>query len=237
MTRVLVVVAHCDDEVIGWSAWLDRYRREIRILHVTNSVPQNPEFYRKRGYEDPAEYGRIRRAEMLEAVGLLGVKPEQCEVMAIADGDAANHVEEIARRVRELDPELVATHAYEGGHPDHDACAAACQWTDVGERWEAPYYHAKGVGRFLENRGDEVEERVDPEVKRRLFGCFPSQGEVLGRFALDVERVRRAGVYDFGRPPHEGRLYYEGRPVGWTFREWASAVGGRSGFLDQAGAT
>jgi hypothetical protein len=57
---------------------------------------------------------------------------------------------------------------------------------------------------------------------------------VLELFSTGSESYRRAPVYDFSRPPHEGLLNYETLPWGITSVMWlesaARARGGFSGF-------
>jgi len=53
-----------------------------------------------------------------------------------------------------------------------------------------------------------------------MFSAYASQKLVLGSFGTERERFRRARDYDFSRPPHEGKLWYE--CMGWpmTGRQW-----------------
>jgi N-acetylglucosamine malate deacetylase 2 len=57
---------------------------------------------------------------------------------------------------------------------------------------------------------------------------------VLELFSTGSESYRRAPVYDFSRPPHEGLLNYETLPWGITSVMWlesaARARGGFTGF-------
>src|SRR5690606_20165049 len=58
--------------------------------------------------------------------------------------------------------------------------------------------------------------------KAAMMRCFETQRAVFVAFGTDCESLRRAPRYDFSRPPHEGRLYYEhlGWPMtGAVFRE------------------
>jgi LmbE family N-acetylglucosaminyl deacetylase len=127
------------------------------------------------------------------------------------------------------DADVVVTHAYEGGHPDHDAAAfavqAAAQRTGVPVLEMAGYHGATGslsVGRFLPPPGEAAPEtvlRLTPEqqaLKRRMLGCFVSQAQVLAAFPTGEERLRPAPRYDFTTPPHSGRLLYETMPWGIT---------------------
>jgi hypothetical protein len=61
--------------------------------------------------------------------------------------------------------------------------------------------------------------------KRRMFDCYRSQRHMLERFPIALERIRRAPGYDYARPPHEGRLFYEDQDWGWDGSEWRRLAG------------
>ena len=143
--------------------------------------------------------------------------------------------------IRETGPEAVLTHPYEGGHPDHDACAFAVH-TAVRRIapetrpiiLEAAFYHAGPEGIetncFLPAPAPmiEVTRRLNAQekaAKQALLDCFPTQRETLRYFDLSVERYRVAPAYDFTQPPHQGELFYERFPWGMTgsrFRQLAA---------------
>jgi LmbE family N-acetylglucosaminyl deacetylase len=139
-----------------------------------------------------------------------------------------------------VSPDVVLTHPYEGGHPDHDACAFAVaaarrRLARIGEHvpdaLELAYYHAAGgepvFGRFITDaRRPEHAVTLAPDVratKAAMLACFASQAQVLALFPIDVERYREAGDYDFWAPPHAGAPYYE--RMGWAeFAGWSARV-------------
>lgn len=221
------MVAHYDDEVIAASA---RLGPRCRILHVTDSGPRNPKYFTRAGFANREDYAAHRRAEMLRAVALAGVTPEQCDVLPVADQEAVQNLpllaEEIRRRMDGV--RAVVTHAYEGGHPDHDACALACQVAVTGaRREETPFYHAANghleAGHFIHDSLPLRIMALTPEEqarKAKMFAEFASQGHVFERFPLDRETWRLAPDYDFLQPPHLGTLYYETRDLGWTYARW-----------------
>ena len=222
---LLIVVAHYDDEVIAAST---RLGPGCRILHVTDSGPSNPKYFTRAGFSSREEYAAHRRQEMLRAVALAGVTEAQCEVLPIPDQEATRNLplitEEIARRLDGVD--AVLTHAYEGGHPDHDACALACQVAVKHGRQEAPFYHAAPghlvAARFISNEPHHTEWlSAEQQVRKaKMFAAFDSQKHVFDRFPLDQELWRVAPVTDFLAPPHPGTLYYETRDLGFTGAEW-----------------
>jgi len=222
---LLIVVAHYDDEVIAASS---RLGPECRILHVTDSGPRNPKYCTRAGFDRREAYAAHRRQEMLQAVAYAGVTEGQCEVLAVPDQEAARELpfltQEIAKRLDGID--TVLTHAYEGGHPDHDACALACQIAVKRPvRQEVPFYHA-AQGRLVAGEFIAPPRPVHPltpeqqALRRAMFASFPSQAHVFDRFPVHHECWRVAPVYDFLRPPHPGTLYYETRDLGFTWPEW-----------------
>jgi hypothetical protein len=82
---------------------------------------------------------------------------------------------------------------------------------------------------FLEWPGSPVTTLVLGEheraPKRRLVECFSTQSRALADFRIDVERFRPAPAYDFTRPPHAGRLFYEHFDWGVDGAHWRALAG------------
>ncbi len=227
--RVLLIVAHSDDEAIGAGAQLARLRDRIDIVHVTNGAPDN----------NPG-YVSARLRESLEALALAGIPGERCHELGITDQKTSFCLQELTRQIERLlsslKPDFILTHPYEGGHPDHDSCSfavrAAVRRSNILPRpeiWEFTSYHmgpqaTLETGVFLSGTpASQVSVSLSEEqqtFKQQLFHCFASQSHVLRDFSLDAERFRRAPSYDFTEPPHPGQLYYEQFEWGVTGPEW-----------------
>lgn len=232
-TRALVVAAHPDDEVVGAGALIGRLA-DCTVIHVTDGAPRDARLVPPAERGSRGRYARRRRDEAVAALALAGLGPERVRSLGVVDQEAAYALPSLARRLADalatLRPDLVLTHPYEGGHPDHDAAAFAVHAAVALRRRagaEAPRvvefasYHREGrglaVGVFLPGAGaPEVACELAPPVrtlKRRMLACFVSQQETLAPFTVDHERFRIAPAYDFARPPHSGPLWYE--CLGW----------------------
>ena len=247
--RTVIVAAHPDDEVIGIGARFAEIGRIVAMVHVTDGAPRSGDDFRNAGCETWQQYAALRRTEFENALAASGVRSENNICLWYPEQQVSFTIEEVARELarifERLRPEVVFTHPYEGGHPDHDAVAAAvhgakcllesrvtfaeaesapCRFTLV----EFASYHAGPAGFegecFLENGPPTVldvpltmEERAR---KRGILECYTSQQRTLSQFPLQREPIRQAPEYDFTRPPHQGTLFYEQFDWGITGAEW-----------------
>src|SRR4051812_560258 len=123
----LLVAAHPDDEVIGAGAQLGRLK-DLVVVHVTDGAPRNLRDATAAGFPDRVSYAKAREREFQTALALLG-SPCGTAQLGIVDQEAsldlAGLAERMMRLIDALQPRLILTHPYEGGHPDHDATAFA----------------------------------------------------------------------------------------------------------------
>ncbi|MBV9008008.1 MAG: PIG-L family deacetylase [Verrucomicrobia bacterium] len=227
-SRLMIIVAHPDDEVIGIGSRLPDLRSSMFVHGTTGAAAEE------------VNYSRQRASELASALRLAGLHPRQLRPLGHADQTLSHRlaelVGELAALVSTEKPQAIFTHPYEGGHPDHDsiafavhaACAAVHSPAAVMEI--ASYHQGRDgirTGEFLPDGSSpcltlqlSAEERV---LKQQLLDCFESQRETLRYFGTATERFRIAPRYDFTRPPHEGRLFYEN--FNWGVRsgeQWRS---------------
>ena len=236
-TRVVLLAAHPDDETIGASSLLARFP-QLTLVYLTDGAPRDRNFWSPDARGSRTNYAQMRRIEMEQAVAHAGVVPNQIAWLGGLDQEAICESAKLMLKFAEIlhkhQPEIVVTHPYEGGHPDHDAAAlvagmaltlAMSQTLLV----EMTSYHALSgrcvTGEFLHADTEEIACELTAEDalrKRRMMDAHVSQRAVLAGFKVDFERFRPAPAYDFTKPPHEGRLWYECMKWPMTGARWRS---------------
>jgi N-acetylglucosamine malate deacetylase 2 len=235
--RIAVLAAHPDDETIGVSALLARFPQSV-IVYLTDGAPRDRSLWPPGMACKREEYAEVRRQEAAKALAHAGIGEEQISWLGAADQEAMLEARTLAVKVaeflREHTVDLLITHPYEGGHPDHDSAALigrrAIAMLDeaVPELFEMTSYHVRDgqcvTSEFLNSKpsSEIVWEMSDEDRERKckMKDEYRSQRLVLENFSIATERLRMAPEYDFSRPPHEGKLWYE--CMGWpmTGRRW-----------------
>lgn len=238
-----IVVAHPDDEVLGVGTLLPHFKNLRAIIHVTDGAPRRGPDVGNAGASSWQEYAALRRREFEAAAHAAGVENAEFICLNYPDQEASFHLAQLTRGITgifcRLRVRVVFTHPYEGGHPDHDACAAAvrfaCSRLPRGGRpevFEFASYHALPDGGvetecFLGN-SSKMWSRVLTDVERRkkrdVLSCYASQQAVLSGFPVCQEPIRMAPDYDFTKPPHRGKLNYENFDWGMTGARWRRLV-------------
>jgi LmbE family N-acetylglucosaminyl deacetylase len=226
--KTLVLVAHPDDEAAGCGVLLQRIHQPI-IVFATDGAPRDSFFWKKFGSRDA--YGQVRRDEARQALAVLGIR--HIEFLhgnanggkgGFTDQELFRSLETASEAIKQLieqyRPAALLTLAYEGGHPDHDACSfLGCLIArDLSiPLWEFPLYHRSTDGltvrqRFSQNDDDQVvlqPTQAEIELKRRMLKAYMSQAHVLKEFQPELECFRPQPKYDYSQPPQPGTLNYE----------------------------
>jgi LmbE family N-acetylglucosaminyl deacetylase len=185
--RVLVLVAHADDECVGYGALLQTMREAVVVI-ATDGAPRDEYFWGRYGSRE--KYAAVRRDEARRAAEGAGVR----ELVLLAEEDgrledqrlflhlaaAYGLLEKVAERAR---PQAIATLAYEGGHPDHDSCSVL--GARLGGRlgvpvWEAALYSRARVSRGQSSKVSEVEVKNKGEGAECVRPTSAKSGQIWG---------------------------------------------------------
>ena len=229
--RVAIVVAHPDDETLFCGSLLARLD-DAALIHVTDGAPDDMGDAHRLGFATREAYAGARAAELDVALRSLGYTGER-RGYGIRDKDAVHHLDTIVARLRDdlAGAAVVITHPYEGGHPDHDACALAvasaascpivefaCYCEHDGERQ---------FGRFWPGSPEHARAIAPVEAARieAALRAHATQAAVFGDWRPTHERWRAAPGYDFAAPPPPDRALYDG--FGWSLTSdgWRGVAG------------
>ncbi len=218
--RILILVPHPDDEVVGCAVAVRRAKaggKRLFTLYLTSGVPERHLLWpwQRRRY---AALIAARRAEAEAAAAFLGLEP-----VGFAALPARTLKSHLAASLARIEVVLAAegidelwAPAFEGGHQDHDAAnLLASRLAHRLPVIEFAEYHAAGGGvhsqRFVAPHGDERAIALSPEEaawKRRALGLYRSERRNLAHIRCEAECLRPLAPYDYGTPPHPGRLFF-----------------------------
>jgi LmbE family N-acetylglucosaminyl deacetylase len=251
---VAIVAAHPDDEIVSAAAMLRRLTlggADLYVVHVTDGAPRDGRDARAHGFASAEAYRRARHNELVSALVEAQIQSDHLAGFGFPDQKAPYSlialVDALFAWVRRHPVDVILSHPFEGGHPDHDATAFAVHVTAAALRRmrgqpllvEFTSYHAgpNGIrtGSFLPDSGPEPAKLVltsnEQAVKRRACNCFTSQAATLAHFSLERELFRIAPAYAFAQRPHEGRLFYEYFDWGLDGRQWQARASEALGSL------
>lgn len=242
-----MLVAHPDDEVIAFGALMQRMKKAV-VIYATDGAPRDAYFWQDYGSREA--YAEVRRQEARRALAIVNAEvvflADRVEG-GIADQELFRRLPQAARAlhevIAELSPDCLLTLAYEGGHPDHDACCFLSSQLGRERRipvWESPLYHRNSNGSgavqtFPQPTGKEIDLKIEGEPLRKkleMFHVYQSQKLVLDGFRPHLEQFRPILEYDFTRRPFPWKLNYElwewkmtGDEVSQEFASYLLAVG------------
>jgi len=226
-TKPLILVAHPDDETIACAGLLQRVSGSLVVI-ATDGAPPGYRFERKFG--TLTNYSELRFQEAAHALGHIAQatfrRPVRRRGSYFVDQhlfqDLPGAVEAISKMAREFCPDAVVSHAYEGGHIDHDACSFIASQIAGAlslRRFEFPLYGAERAGtrawqQFRDVRPDGFELSLNaPELacKIRMMAEYQTQPGAFSVFDPGIERFRLASAEGFSVPACESYAYEGGQ--------------------------
>lgn len=210
--RILVFVAHPDDETIACSGLLQRTLESLVVFGVDGAPPHY-------GFADKfgslQQYSEKRFQEARRSLRLIPGLSFRRLAMPGAAWFMDQHLflnlpeafRSLLRIVQEFVPDLLVSHAFEGGHIDHDAChVLARQMANVLTlpALEFPLYWRSKERRdvFQEFRshhdGEFNLELSEQElaIKARMLSEYQTQGKLTSMFDPRVESFRPMATSD-----------------------------------------
>ena len=240
-----VIVAHPADEVVGAGCLISKLV-DVTVLHVTDGAPRDMAEAESAGFNERGAYAEARKRECLSALAVANVPEDRVVDLEVTAHCASNYLADLTKRItaflQQSSADIVVTHPYEGGHPDHDATAFATHaalrlMKESGLKPPVLFEMALHPSEDFKARVPEFLPGVEREtttlllderatrLKRRMFDCFETQRESLAISPFGPEKFRQPGAYDFTAPPHDGKLLYEN--FDWAPRrgEWQILAG------------
>jgi len=204
--RVLVLAAHPDDETIACSGLLQRANDALVVLAVDGAPPRygfEKKFGSLQTYSDMRFREASRALEFIPCCSLRRlVGPNEIPFVdqhLFLDLPAAFTC--LVQIARAFAPDLIVSHAFEGGHIDHDACHVLAQRAAhaLGTQClEFPVYWKSEYGKdifqqFRESRQNEFALHLSQQellIKRRMLAEYRSQVKVTSVFHTELEHFR-----------------------------------------------
>jgi N-acetylglucosamine malate deacetylase 2 len=216
--RVLALAAHPDDETIACGGLLQRAAASL-VVFAVDGAPPHYGFEKKFG--SLQEYSETRFAEAARVASLVA----NCSIRRLARHDGSWFLDQhlflelpqafasLLQVARDFSPDLLVSHAFEGGHIDHDACHILAKRTARVlnlQQLEFPLYWRSEDGRDVfqqfRRRGGEDGECVlqlsqeEKRLKGKMLSEYRSQKNLLSVFRLDPERFRGVSRVDDWQP-------------------------------------
>jgi N-acetylglucosamine malate deacetylase 2 len=229
--RIALLVAHHGDEIIGVGAQLPRWASDLTCVYATDGSPAGGPEPRTAGFSDRHLYARARAEESRDALRIAGIAWSQVREFGFTDRSLVYRLEDLDRAVQrfvaDLQPDIILTHAFEGGHPDHDALSlvarsVAHQSLHHGRAVAILEFagYAKGPdGTLVTNRfvgpPDAPAHRLpvragDRRRKTLMVQSFRTPQLTLAPSDTGEEWLRAAPAYDYRQPPNGAGLV---RPI------------------------
>ena len=219
--RILLLIPHPDDEVVGCCAAVCRAVAAGAVVfgfYLTNGVPARDVMWPWQRARHGLRIAR-RSSECARAADLLGLADAGRQ--DVPSRELRHHLASTERRLErilnETAAEVMWVPAYEGGHQDHDvANFLAHRFADRLPVWEfSEYNYGGGRVRSQEFWNSDGNEKLlslsdgEARMKRLALAIYRSERGNLGGIETGRESFRPLPVYDYGRPPHDGPLFYQ----------------------------
>jgi N-acetylglucosamine malate deacetylase 1 len=218
--RVLILVAHPDDEVVACAASIARARAggaTVTTLYLTHGCVARELMWswERKNYDHCVAR---RHAEAESAATTLGVQPVGWGARPARTlwRELPEVFKEVQAALAQYRPDQVWVPAYEGGNADHDALNAVGfklkPTLSVLEFSEYNFFGGKARSQTFISSDETTrivtltaEERT---AKRNALKIYASEAGNLSSIDIQQESYRPLSSYNYEKPPHQGKLWY-----------------------------
>tara|TARA_Y100000034_G_scaffold32860_1_gene40349 strand:+ start:1647 stop:2339 length:693 start_codon:yes stop_codon:yes gene_type:complete len=224
--KVLVIVAHQDDETIGCGGtinkWSSTNQCEVSVLFITDGQTGIDQ----RGLYTKNNITSTRMIEAFSAAEVLGIK--DLDTLMVPCQQIDEHSQELFHRVisviRLHKPELVITHSPQDKHRDHRAVskivAEAC-WKakeDIHNELGEVHTVSDVWGTEITDLHDKVDFAVklsNKNLKAKLsaLAAYSSQEKIIEGMASNIEGMAKVRGYSIGTKYAEGFKRISSTPI------------------------
>jgi LmbE family N-acetylglucosaminyl deacetylase len=237
-SRLMLVAPHPDDEALACSVTLQRAVRTcaaVRIVYATdgddNPWPQRVlERKWRLNAADRKRWGKLRRAEALAALGVLGVRPSDARFLALPDQGLTNlltrdcraTLERFATMIVDWAPTHLLVPSIADTHPDHSALAVMLRlvsddllpedrqmsaWSYVVHGKSAAFFDR--ATRLRQSKSETVIKllairchNTQIKLSRRRFLAYAARPERLLKLRAREATIADGSIRSISRQPH-----------------------------------
>lgn len=193
-SKVLVVVAHPDDEIIGTGGTISKLHSEgktvkVIVFHLGGESV--------RGVLDETQGQDVRYGELEEVSKYLGFAHESWGIRDVAD--RRDVVKKLVKEMRDFRPDLVFTHAPQDRHHLHASVssttteaawhASQLYYLDLGKPWRTSSVYYFEVWDLFTSPSFLVDMTQFMEKKKRAMSLYASQLTAFPRIMEYVEAL------------------------------------------------
>lgn len=218
--RIAILAPHRDDETLGLGEFIfDTQSEGGRFWVIFMTSGASPE-----QLGNDSKKTRVRRSEAIQALKLLGIPKKHTQFFPVRSRKTYQKIgyyyRELSRFIRKINPHLLLVPPYEGGHPDHDVASylgfkLKTKFPRLTVFEYALYNWKKGrriAKQFLDSETymtwhpSENAKKAKTKALNQYHTQYKKLASEKNRF---LERFRIQPVYDYTKPPSDGKLLYE----------------------------
>lgn len=234
MKRILILVPHPDDEVVGLCCFIKRQislGSKVFLFILTNGVIQKDKMWvwQRKNFDYILKSRNLELKKSLKNLDISKFYKQNIPTRKLRFFLTKTYrkIDQIIQKEKISD---LFTPAFEGGHQDHDLAnflaSKFIKKTNVFEFSEYNFSNFKvKSNKFIEEFGNEVTIELNSKerkFKKKAMEIYLSEKNNLNYINLNRETYRPLPLYDYFSSPHKGILFYKR----FSFFSWHPKVDG-----------